>query len=236
MPSRSQTAARPGLALLSSNQPGHRYRNSFVACRRAGGHARPAVRGARRERRGERSRAASSACCPKAFVRSTAVWSRPESEQRRSLARVRRRDHGRPPDRRVAAVGRASAALLEEARRGSSEPAAAPFDSASRRSRQLHVAQFGPPSKNLRGRPPQVNLARRLAVTVDPSDPLALLPLLCAAASSVSQPVQALLPCEGGVNVVPARPSCCSTRRHLPTRTFGSDRADQGYAQTLRRR
>ncbi len=212
-------AARPGLALLSSNQPGHRYgRNSFVACEPSG------VVGALDPLSGAPASAEEGAAAPR-FIgvlpfeafRSLErrSWSRPEKRAAPLVSALRwlAYDAVITVDHRtgeVAAVGRASAARsLKKLVEGSSEPAAAPFRFGfeEREPGELHVARVRSAiEKIFAGDLYQVNLARRLAVTVDPSDPLALLSLLSRLQAAFPSPFGALLPCEGGVNVVASTP------------------------------
>lgn len=209
-------AARPGLSLLSSNQQRQRYgRHSFVACEPSavvsaldplfeaapGGGSAPRFIGV----------------LPFEAFRpiERPAWSRADERAAPLVSAMRwlaydaviAIDHEAGT---VSAVGgereaRALKRLVEE----SPEPPAAPFrfSFAEPEPGELHIARVRAAiDKIFAGDLYQVNLARRISIAVDRSDPLALVSLLSRLQAAFPSPFGALIPCEGGASVVASTP------------------------------
>lgn len=211
-------AQRPGLAVLSSNESHPRYgRCSFVACEPVGESlALDPLEGATRSASAEPVPRFIGVLPFEAFRSlERPAWSRPEQRPAPLLSAVRwlaydaviaiDRDAGT-----VFAVGDERAArALKALAEGSAEPLAVPlrFRFEETEPGEGHVTRVRVAiEKIFAGDLYQVNLARRLAVGVDPSDVLASVSLLARLQDAFPSPFGALIPCAGGARVIASTP------------------------------
>lgn len=212
-------ATRPGLALLSSNQPDRRYgRRSFVACEPSAIVSSLDPLGGAAAGGGEQSSAPRFlGVLPFEAFRSLerTAWSRPEARARSLVSAVRWAAYDAVIEvdhltRTVAVVGEDRAAKgIAKLVLGSPDVAPAPvrFELHEGEPAACHIARVEAAiEKIFAGDLYQVNLARRLSVSVAPCDPLALLSLLSQLQAAFPSPFGALLPCEGGAAVVASTP------------------------------
>lgn len=210
-------AARPGLAVLSSNRADQRYgRCSFVACEPS------AIVSALDPLAGAPVTADDAVprfigVLPFEAFRSLErpAWSRPEERAPPLVSAMRWLEY----DAVIAidhAAGTVSAVGEERAARAlktlveqSPEPPVAPFRFSVEEGEpgELHVARVRAAiEKIFAGDLYQVNLARRLTVALDRSDALALLSLLSRLQEAFPSPFGAFIPCENGASVVASTP------------------------------